>query len=45
MEAKGDEKQGWDASTHLGPRVDVLATGHSGGKLEAFGVSDLRILE
>ena len=26
-ETKGDKKQGWDASSHLGPRVDVLATG------------------
>lgn len=41
-ETKGDKKQGWDASSHLGPRVDVLATGHSGGKPGSAGVSDLR---
>lgn len=44
-EAKGDKKQEWDASSHLGPGVDVLATGHSGGKPDSGGVSDLRILE
>lgn len=45
LETKGDKKQGWDASSHLGPRVDVLAPGHSGGKPGSAGVSDLRTLE